>query len=83
MMNWITFWCVAIFLSCQYSVGHGTGEPTELSKEEFDERYRSLVKPEIQKDLHCQYMPIFDYIEGTQQVCIRRGPRLLVFCTID
>ena len=46
MMNWMTFCCVAVFLSCQYSVGHGEGENVGY----FSEKYRHMVVPVIQKN---------------------------------
>ena len=84
MMNWITFCCVVVFLSCQYSVGHGegenVGESTPLSREEFYSKYYDLVAPAIQKKLACDDMK-FIYLEGSaNHVCIHLRPSLLVFC---
>ena len=84
MMNWITFCCVAVFLICQYSVGHGesenVGQGMALGPEEFYEYYDDLVAPVIRKQLGCNHMA-FIYHSGTEDyVCIHLRSSLLVFC---
>ena len=79
MMNWITFCCVAIFLSCQYSVGNSI----PLSSKDFYEKYYDLVAPVIQEELDCDDLElIYDY-GAEHHVCIVRRSSLLVFCLLD
>ena len=70
IMNWIPVLCVAAFLSCQYSIGHGVpGGITKLTSKEFNNRYYQLVKPEIEEEMGCDCLK-FTYLQGTFQVCI-------------
>ena len=78
-MNWITILCVAIFLSCQCSVGHGQGEETPVSPEEFERYYKKLVTPVIAKTMRCEEIEL-TYYQGTIQVRIRFRPSMHVFC---
>ena len=86
-MNWITFCWFVVFLSCQYSVGHGEGEnvgkQTKMTSEEFYYYYYDLVAPVIQEALGCDdiYM---NYLQGANDpVCIFLILSLLVFCLLD
>ena len=86
-MNWITFCCVAVFLICQYSVGHGegenVGESIALTPEKFYSKYYDLLAPGIQYTLACDDME-FIYLQGAKDhVCIHLRPSLLVFCLLD
>ena len=84
MMNWITFCCVAVFLSCQYSVGHGEGEnfggSSALYAGYFYENYYDLVAPVIQKKLGCDDMELSYGSGGQEKVCIDLRSSSLVFC---
>ena len=86
MMNWVTVFCFAVFLSCQYSVGHGKnvvpGGPIPLSREDFDREFYDQVTPVIGQEFGCPSIEL-TYINGTSQVCIRLRPSSLVFCTLD
>ena len=85
MMNWITVLCVAVFLSCQCSVGHGQefGKDTLLTAKEFNERYKDRVTPAIAKKMGCDELEL-NYLFGSYRlVSIRLRPSLLVFCILD
>ena len=85
MMNLITVLCVAVFLSCQCSVGHGQvfGQDTYLTRKEFNERYKDIVTPAIAKEMGCDELDLNYYFGSYRLVRIRLRPSLLVFCILD
>ena len=85
MMNCITVLCVAVFLSCQCSVGHGQRPDydTYLTREEFNEKYKDIVTPAIAEDMGCDELNLFYLFGSYRLVSIRLRPSLLVFCILD
>ena len=87
-MNSVILLSVAVFLSCQYSVGHGidnnvgSGNEVEMSPEEFNRLYLDKVKPAISEQTDCNDITL-TYLAGSQQVCISLNTSLFVFCTSD
>ena len=88
MMNRVILLSVAVFLSCQYSVGHGIdkniilGNERVMIPEEFNRLYLDEVKPAISEQTDCNDMTL-TYLAGSQQVCIRLKTSLFLFCSSD